>query len=268
MNNDLPLARRDIIALRLEQGQGAVAAALALEFGVSEDAIRRDLRALAAAGRCRRVYGGALPLLPVSPASQAVAVRMAAHAQRKQALGRAGAALVQKNALVFLDNGSTNLAIVACLPPDFGLTVATNSVHIAAAVLARSDVRLIMVGGTVDAAVGGCVDAQALAQVALLNIDRCFLGACAVSVSGGIAAFDPSDATFKRALLAASSDVAVLVTNDKLETRAPHRVCALGDIGQLVLEHDAPAAILATLEQAGATLLAAPELPHHAPISE
>ena len=268
MNNDLPLARRDIIALRLEQGQGAVAAALALEFGVSEDAIRRDLRALAAEGRCRRVYGGALPLLPVSPASQAATVRMAADAERKQALGSAAATLVQKNELVFLDNGSSNLAIVACLPPDFGLTVATNAVHIAAAVLARSDVRLIMVGGTVDAAVGGCVDAQAVAQVGLLNIDRCFLGACAVSASSGIGAFDPADAAFKRALLAASIHVAVLVTSDKLETRAPHRVCALGDIDELVVEHDAPAAIRAALELAGATLLTAPHPPHHAPISE
>jgi len=60
---ELPIARRDIILSRLDEGQPVTAAALALEFDVSEDAIRRDLRALAAEGRCRRVYGGALPLL-------------------------------------------------------------------------------------------------------------------------------------------------------------------------------------------------------------
>lgn len=261
MHNDIPLARRDIIALRLEQGQGAVAAALALEFGVSEDAIRRDLRALAAEGRCRRVYGGALPLLPESPASQPIAARITQDLARKTALAAAGATLVQANELVFLDNGSSNLALVACLPPDCGLTVATNAVLIAAAVLARSDLRLIVVGGAVDAALGGCVDAQAVAQVALLNIDRCFLGACAVSASSGIAAFDATDALFKRALLAASHHVAVLVTSDKLGTRAPHRVCALADIGELVVEHDAPAASLASLEQAGAVLLVASSTP-------
>jgi DeoR/GlpR family transcriptional regulator of sugar metabolism len=62
MELESPLARRDVILGRLAQGQSVVAAALALEFDVSEDAIRRDLRALAAEGRCRRVYGGALPL--------------------------------------------------------------------------------------------------------------------------------------------------------------------------------------------------------------
>src|SRR5690349_184638 len=67
MSDELPLARRDEIAGRLSAGQPVVAAALATEFGVSEDAIRRDLRALAAEGRCRRVYGGALPVGGMTP---------------------------------------------------------------------------------------------------------------------------------------------------------------------------------------------------------
>lgn len=260
MHNDLPLARRDIIALRLEQGQGMVASALALEFGISEDAIRRDLRALAAQGRCRRVYGGALPLaarLPVSPASSAMAVRLEEGGARKAALARVAAQFVLHGDCVFLDNGSTNLAMVRLLPRDMALTVATNAIHIAAAVLQRGDLRLVMVGGTVDPGVGGCVDAQAVQQVQLLNIDRCFLGACAVSAGSGIAAFDAADATFKRALLAASSHVTVLVTSAKLETRAPYRVAAVGAIDQLILEHDAPVTAVAALVQAGAAVLCA-----------
>ena len=61
--NEIPIARRDLISARLAQGQQVLAAELAAEFGVSEDAIRRDLRALAAEGRCRarrrwRRHGG------------------------------------------------------------------------------------------------------------------------------------------------------------------------------------------------------------------
>ncbi|TXD66188.1 DeoR/GlpR transcriptional regulator, partial [Mitsuaria sp. TWR114] len=59
---DLPQARRQLIAERLSAGQSVVAADLATEFKLSEDAIRRDLRALAADGLCRRVYGGAVPV--------------------------------------------------------------------------------------------------------------------------------------------------------------------------------------------------------------
>ena len=254
MTTDIPLARRDLIAQRLDRGERVIASSLAHEFGVSEDAIRRDLRALAAAGRCRRVYGGALPL---SPASTTMAERLEEGAAPKASLARAAAALVQPDELVFLDNGSTNLAIVRFLPHDAGITIATNSVPTAAEVLKRSDLRLIMVGGMVDPNIGGCIDAHALAQVALLNIDRCFLGACAVSAAGGIAAFDAADASFKRALLAASTHVAVLATDDKLETRAPHRIAGVDAIDRLIVTPDAPAAALAALAQAGATLLSA-----------
>jgi DeoR/GlpR family transcriptional regulator of sugar metabolism len=256
--NDIPLERRDIIAERLRQGQPVVAATLAHEFSVSEDAIRRDLRALAAQGLCRRVYGGALPVLPVSPASAPMASRLEDAHERKEALARAAAPLVQPGELVFLDNGSTNLALVRLLPVGRNLTVATNSIPIAAAVLQRPDLRLVMVGGAVDPAIGGCVDATAVASLAVLNIDRCFLGACAVSAADGIGAFDLADATFKRAVHAASRHRVVLATSDKLETRAPYRVAAIDAIEQLVVEHDAAPDQLAALERAGAAILAAP----------
>ena len=56
--------RRNEIENRLKRGLPVNATALAEEFLVSEDAVRRDLRALAAEGKCKRVYGGAIPLSP------------------------------------------------------------------------------------------------------------------------------------------------------------------------------------------------------------
>lgn len=47
------MERRDLIAGRLVQGRSVAANTLAEEFGLSEDAIRRDLRADAALGRDR-----------------------------------------------------------------------------------------------------------------------------------------------------------------------------------------------------------------------
>ena len=84
-----PMERREVIAERLVQGQSVSATALADEFAVSPDAIRRDLRMLAAGGRCRRVYGGALP---VSPASLPMAIRAGEAPERKKVLaeGRSG----------------------------------------------------------------------------------------------------------------------------------------------------------------------------------
>ena len=254
MSDELPLARRDVIAGRLAAGQSVIAAALATEFGVSEDAIRRDLRALASEGRCRRVYGGALPLgggvIPM-------AARIGQDRERKLALARTTARTIQQGEFLFLDSGSTNLALASFLPDDFDLTVATNAIDIAAALLHRQDLHLIMIGGSVHAGVGGCVDADAIAQAARMNIDRCFLGACAVSAQDGVSAFDASDAAFKRTLLSLSRISMAMVTNEKLQTRAPHRVAAAKAIDQLTVEHDAPSSALALLRKAGASVMTA-----------
>jgi DeoR/GlpR family transcriptional regulator of sugar metabolism len=91
MHDLLPVSRRELIADWLDAGIPAVASVLAEEFQLSEDAIRRDLRALAAEGRCKRVYGGALP---VSPAAGSLAERVPVQAKEKILLARTGARLI------------------------------------------------------------------------------------------------------------------------------------------------------------------------------
>jgi len=254
MPNDIPSARRDTIAGRLQQGHAVVAATLATEFEVSEDAIRRDLRALAAEGVCRRVYGGALP---IAGGATPMAVRIDEGRERKEALARAAAATIQADELVFIDSGSTNLALVRFLPEDHGLTVATNSPDIGAALLRRPDLRLVMIGGAVDPVTGGCVDASAIAAIDQLNLDRSFIGACAVSAAGGVSAFELADAAFKRRVLAASATSLVLATSDKLGMRAPHRVAPIERIARVVIEHDAPADQVDMLARAGSSIVRA-----------
>jgi len=254
MQTPIPLARRDVIAARLAGGAAVVAAALALEFDVSEDAIRRDLRALAAEGLCRRVYGGALP---VTPQTQPMFARSLEGRGRKEALARRGAQAIRPGELLFLDAGSTNLALIEFLPEDQELTIATNAIDIAGAVLRRPDLRLIMIGGSVDTTVGGCVDAAAAQAVAQLNVDRCFLGACAVHPQHGIGAALHADAQFKRALMQVTQQCVVLAMNAKFSAHASHRACALADVDLLVVEHDAPATFVKPLRAAGATIAVA-----------
>jgi DeoR/GlpR family transcriptional regulator of sugar metabolism len=257
-NSSLPTSRRDVIAERLDAGLSVIASELAEEFQISEDAIRRDLRALAAEGRCKRVYGGALP---VSSASGSMTERVLVQPSEKILLARTAARLIQPRGLIFLDGGSTNLALVAELPEDKFLTVATNSIPVANAVLNRKGLRLLMVGGAVEAELAACVDAEAVLAVQKMNIDHCFLGACAVSSQLGLGGFNPADTLFKRLLLSRSQKVTALVTLDKLETRAPYVIGPLEFVHEVVVPHDTPSHLSATLEKAGITVLTADEPP-------
>lgn len=176
---------------------------------------------------------------------------------QKRALAKAAAPLIEPGSFVFLDNGSTSLIIADELPRDSDLIVATSSIEIAASLAAKGDVHIHMVGGQVDAVIGGAIDAIALEAVARLNIDTCFLGVCSLSVAGGVSALDPADATFKRALVSRSRRTLILATNDKMTTCAPHRVAELSTIDRIIVEHDAPDQAVEDLRRAGANVLRA-----------
>jgi DeoR/GlpR family transcriptional regulator of sugar metabolism len=250
-SDNLPLGRMQRIADRLGRGETVIAARLATEFGVSEDAIRRDLRTLAAGGVCRRVYGGALPL---SKASSPIAIRSGEDVDRKRALARAAVGLVQHGQTLFLDTGSTNLQLAAELPDDRALTVLTNSIPAASTLMARSGISLVVIGGGVNATVGGCIGTRSVLELQRFQIDVCFLGACAISVEHGIAGFDLADADFKRCALDVSGTTVLMVTNAKLETAAPYRIARIADVEHLLLEHDAPTAVIEALRGTGVSI--------------
>lgn len=56
-----PEERQQRLAEALEREGRVGVGELARRFGVTEDCVRKDLRALVAQGRCRRVYGGDAP---------------------------------------------------------------------------------------------------------------------------------------------------------------------------------------------------------------
>lgn len=249
---DLPQSRRLLIAERLSAGQSVVAADLAAEFKLSEDAIRRDLRALAAEGLCRRVYGGAVPIVD---GDRPLAARLREAPDRKSALARAGAGTVRRGELVFIDTGSTNLALVEFLPEDADLTIATNAVDVAAEVLRRQDLRLLMIGGEVDRHLGGCVDAAAVDALSRMRIDRCFVGVCALSVADGVMTTQFGEAAFKRTLIRNSRQPVALLTSDKARASAPHHIAAFDGLRTAVIEDDLDADVVRGLREAGVDVI-------------
>lgn len=179
-----------------------------------------------------------------------MAARIEGDQGHKRALARAAATTIRPGEFLFLDSGSTNLALVEFLPEDNDLTIATNSIDIAGAVLRRQDLKLIVLGGEADPIIGGCVDAVALQALVQMRFDRAFIGACSVSEEG-VGAAQLADATFKRTVIARAERTVVLIANDKLGRTAPHQVAMLGQIDMLVVEASASAAQRASLDAAG-----------------
>lgn len=248
----LPRERHVLIQQRLLDEGRVLAVDLAKLLKVSEDTIRRDLRDLAAVGLCRRVYGGALP---ISPQSGTLAERQTQHPARKADLARAAVSLVTPGSTVFIDAGSTTAAIAEALPERQGLTVATNSPAIAARLIGRADITVIVVGGRIDPKVGGAIGSKAIKDAEEIRSDLCFLGACGIDAEAGVTVFDYEDSEFKRSIAASSRGVVVTVTREKLATAASFVVAAPEDLHALVIESGADETQCQAFERLGVQVL-------------
>lgn len=243
-----PAERVEVILEVLRERGRVVAGALAAQFGVSEDSIRRDLRDLAARGLCRRVYGGAvLPTPHVPP--------FAERARKEDAGGAALAGLactrLQPGNVVLLDAGTTNLAVARALPEGMGLRVITNAPAIALAAAARDGVTVHMLGGTLSPDAGGTLGAETLQQMQALRADVCLPGVCAVDTATGAWAVDAEESALKRAMIACSSRVFLLAGNAKLGAQGTFQIATLADIDDVFLEASAPDLHAAAFADAG-----------------
>jgi DeoR/GlpR family transcriptional regulator of sugar metabolism len=249
--------RQSLIKERLGARGRVLAAELAQELEVSEDTIRRDLREMAAAGLCRRVYGGALP---ISPVSVPTLERSTSFANRNAILGKAAAKLVPPNSTIFIDGGSTNAAVATALPPDINITVVTNSIIVLGAIANRLNIEVILIGGRLDQKSGAILGGRAIKDAESIHTDICFLGATGVDAEAGITAFSFEEAEMRRTVARASRSIVVVATLDKFGTKAPFAVVPGDKAYTLVTEHDLGAQEAAAFERRGINVIRAPAM--------
>ena len=139
---------------------------------------------------------------------------------------------------VFIDAGTTNLAVAKAIPSELSLTVVTNAPAIAAEAMNSPCLEVIMLGGRMQARTGAALGITPLKQVEDMRFDQCFLGACALDAEEGLTVFDYDDAEFKRAVASRSNEVIVALTSDKIPSVARYKVMSCEEISTLVVEHD------------------------------
>ncbi len=249
--------RQAEIADRLARDGKVLAAELAAAFDVSEDTIRRDLREMASAGLCERVYGGALARA-AAPPPPPLHERARIGAPQKHALAAAAAAFLTDRATVFIDAGSANLALATMLPAERRLRIVTHSPAIALAIPPRAQHPVTLIGGRYDAETGACLGAEALRDVERLRPDLLVLGACGLDAEAGVTAFDPEDAAIKRRLVESSGRIMILATAEKLGTVAPFFVAGVAAVGRIITETAAQGPAFDALGQTDAEITLAP----------
>lgn len=248
--------RRRRILERLSADERAEVAELASTFGVSASTIRRDLQLLAEDGAVQRMRGGALPLSRFEPT---FGEKETAYRAQKAAIARAAAALVQPGQTIFLDAGTTTLALARALRARSDITVASNSVPVAVELAHR--LQLVLTGGSVKESTLALVGPLAERAIEQMHVDIAFLGMNGVSETAGLTTPTWDEAATKSRMIAAARQAVILVDSSKLGAVTFARVAGLDEVDLLITDDGAPAATVEALRAAGLEVEIAPSNP-------
>lgn len=219
-----------LLELLSENGQVSISE-LVERLQVSADTVRRDLGDLEKRGLVQKNHGGAIAL-DLSAMNRHG--RNALLPETKQRLGALVARQVPPGSTLFLDAGSTVLAVAACLTGP--LTVITTSMDIAQLFSDRPDIQLILLGGKWDRQQRLFAGSATLALLTRYRADIAVLGACAIHAQQGLSASQEADAEIKRAMLDASVEHWLVADHLKLNHCEPYLVAELQHIDRLFLD--------------------------------
>jgi len=209
----LSAERERLILQALSNGVGSLTE-LSEQLNVSEATVRRDLQNLEEQGKAKRVHGGAVRVQ--FPRTEPIFTKKATfHADEKDQIANLALEMIDDDDSIFLDGGSTVLALTRKLNQRKNLTIVTNSI-MAAAELMESPHRLILLGGEFRAISRTLVGPLTAQIVNSLNINKAFMGTIGFTTESGISTTEPSEAYTKELIMRRAAKVIVLVDSSKI----------------------------------------------------
>lgn len=214
------------------RSQGAVSvAALATEFDVTHQTIRRDLRTLEELGLLQKGFGAAF-------ASPGVARH--GHDEREATLVGVKRRLVQAlhefltpDATVFVGLGTTFDSLHEVVERHPGILIATPNLTVAHTCALNTDATVYVYGGYVrnkDSSVLTMSDESRRR----FKFDAAIIGASAIDEQGTVLEFDPMEVDLVRDILRQSRQVILVAHDEKFGRRAPHVVTTLDRVDVLI----------------------------------
>lgn len=181
----------------------------------SESTIRRDLEVLEKDGVLKRIHGGAKNAnsMILEPSMNQ---KSQIHAAEKKLIAQAAVKQLRNGDVVFLDAGSTTLALIDYLTPDLQLKFVTNSVEHALRLIEKNFATIIL-GGEIKLSTQATYGHAAVEQLAPYRFSKAFIGANGIDLSAGITTPDPAEALIKQQVITQTKDTYILADACKFQ---------------------------------------------------
>ena len=233
------------------RGRGSVSVeALAEQFAVTLQTVRRDVKLLSDAGLLARFHGGVR--VPSSTTENIEYLqRQLLNQQAKQRIARAVAAQVPAGCSLIINIGTTTEAIARELLHHKGLRVITNNLNVAAILSGNSDCEVIVAGGIVRSRDRGIVGELTIDFIRQFRVDIGLIGISGIEADGSLRDFDYREVKVARAILDHSRQVWVAADHSKFNRPAMVELARFDQLDRLFTDAAPPAPFPALLAQAG-----------------
>ncbi|WP_042150151.1 DeoR/GlpR family DNA-binding transcription regulator [Paucisalibacillus sp. EB02] len=193
----------------------------------SESTIRRDLDHLEEQGYLKRIHGGAKRIYHLDEELTAQE-KSFKNTQEKTVIGKLAASLIEENDVIFLDAGTTTLAIIDFIKVG-NITVVTNGVQ-HASLLSDYQVDTILLGGKIKASTKAMVGSSSLRNLEDYRFDKAFIGINGIDQEFGCTTPDPEEAAIKKLAIAASASSYIVADQSKWNKVNFVRVCDMSNV--------------------------------------
>lgn len=248
--------RQSIILERLTREGQVTVNELADWLNASRETVRRDLTVLAELGLLRKVHGGAVRLQ--SAKEDSFGLRLEYNRDAKRRISLKAASLFTSGDSLLIDSGSTTIMFAEALAAKGGLTLFTNSQHVAhAATMGPAENSVFLLGGQYHPEGAETLGPITNDQIQMLSADHAVLTVGAIDAAGRFMDYIADAAYTARAMMGRARQVTVLADSSKMEKSALVQVCAAHQVSRLVTDTMPPPALSNNLETAGVEIIIA-----------
>jgi DeoR/GlpR family transcriptional regulator of sugar metabolism len=224
-------------------------------FSVTEDCVRKDLKALEKEGRLKRTYGGAV-MSTDYPLMRDVIDRREINGEKKEDIARTALERIRENETIFLDISTTNILLARLLVQwEKRLVVVSNMIDILQVLSASREITAIGAGGTMVRTVNGFLGAETIEFISRYSFDRAFVGTCGLDFTdSAVTTLGAEDGLTKKAVLKSSRHSYLVMENDKFYFNDSYKFAHFDEIDGIITNRLPDASSVQALENAGVTL--------------
>lgn len=244
--------RRNRILSQLRQAGAVTVAELSRELGATPVTIRNDLSALEADGYLQRVKGGAVLSPRISPAP---GIQRDAREEEKRSIARSVQAMIRSGDTLFLNSGSTTLAVAAALKEHRNLNIVTNSLAVASELGDVPTFRVLLLGGEINAQYGFTYGGDAQEQLRRYQADWSILSVDGISAEGGVTTYHAQEAILDRMMMEQSKQTLVVADHTKIGRTGFTNICSISPSLRLVTDGRSDPQTLHTMEVLGVAVI-------------